>query len=130
MPGTGQRAMKIEAKHVLFLPVLPWFGRHRMTFVGRTNTLQLLDTALVVEGPRRMLALYGVDLFFQQALSEWTMVTVPYSRIERCRYYRRWLARGFALAWFVLPTAVGLVFSVLSWFWESPDVLSLMTAPL
>ena len=44
--------------------------------------------------------------------------------------YRRWLARGFALAWFVLPTAVGLVFSVLSWFWESPDFISLMTAPL
>ena len=65
--------MKIEAKHVRFLPMLPWFGRRRIHFVGKSNTLQLLETALVIEGQRKMLGLYVIDLFFQQALSEWTI---------------------------------------------------------
>lgn len=121
--------MKIEARHVAFLPVLPWFGRKRMTFVGRTNTLQLLETALVIEGQRKMLALYVVDLFFQQALSEWTMVTVPYSRIERCRYYPRWLARVITIALFTLPTLVGLVISV-PFLWQTVDFFSLATPVL
>jgi hypothetical protein len=51
---------------------------------------------------------------FQQALSEWTTVTVPYSRVEDCRYTRLWGAKAVFLlvvAVLLLPclasTAVG-----------------------
>jgi hypothetical protein len=90
--------MKLEARHVRFLNVLPWFTRRRVQFVGRANTLQLLETALVVEGYRQRLFLPVVDFLFRQALSEWTTVTVPYSRIVRHRYNRKILMRLLVLA--------------------------------
>jgi hypothetical protein len=122
--------MKIEAKQVRFLPMLPWFGRRRIRFVGKANTIQLLETALVIEGQRKMLALYVIDLFFQQALSEWTMVTVPYSLIESCRYSRRWVVRGLFATLFIMPVVVFLVLSVL-WVGQTPgDAMSLMTPVL
>ena len=120
--------MKIESKHVRFLPVLPWFGRRPVRFVGTANTLQLLETALVIEGQRKMLGLFWIDLFFQQALSEWTMVTIPYSRIERCRFSRQLLVRGLFLLVFVLPAVISLIVSI-PVFWMTSDAVS-MSLPL
>src|SRR5262249_2821755 len=97
VPAEGG-GMKLEARHVRFLNVLPWFTRRRVRFVGGANTLQLLETALVVEGYRQRLFLPVADLLLRQALSEWTTVTVPYSRIVRHRYNRKILMRLLVLA--------------------------------
>src|SRR5258708_7938205 len=85
--------MKLDAKDVRFVGVLPWFRRRGLRFVGRGNTIQLLETALVIEGNQKTIGLILIDLLFQQALSEWTTVTVPYSRVESCRFSRMWLAK-------------------------------------
>jgi hypothetical protein len=80
--------MKIEAKNLRPLPSVSLFNRNGLNFVGSANTIQLLDTALVVEGLLKTLGLIVVDLLFRQALSEWTTVTIPYSRIVSCNYKR------------------------------------------
>jgi hypothetical protein len=92
--------MKIDAAHLHFAaPFLPSPGRKRPWFIGGRNTIQLLETALVIEGYRKRLGLPVVDLFFQQALSERTMLTIPYSRIGQYRYSRRW---GWRIFWTIL----------------------------
>jgi hypothetical protein len=78
--------MKIAARHVRFLlPFFPWPGRRRLPLVGSGNTIQLLETAVVIEGHVKRLGMPVVDRFFQRVLSEWTTVTIPYSRILRHR---------------------------------------------
>lgn len=89
--------MKLEAKQVYFLPVGWWITRRELRFVGKMNTIQLLETALVIEGQRKTISYPIIDFLFQQALSEWTTVTVPYSRIIKCRYSRRLVTRSIFL---------------------------------
>jgi len=91
--------MKIEGKNIRFLPPSSFLGRNGLYFVGRANSIQLLDTALVIEGDQKVIGLFVVDLFFRQALSEWTTVTIPYSRIVKCQYSRQLLKM---LAFFLL----------------------------
>jgi hypothetical protein len=90
--------MKLDPRDVRFVGVLPWFGRRGLRFVGRGNSVQLLETALVIEGSQKTIGLFLVDLLFQQALSEWTTITVPYSRVESCRFSRMWVAKFVFLA--------------------------------
>src|SRR5262245_52597348 len=106
--------MKIAAKHVRFVPVMPWFARRRLRLIGRANTIQLLETALVIEGLEQTIGLFLIDLLFRGALSEWTTVTVPYSRIVRFKYSRQWLARivfGVLVGGPVAFLAVGAAFA-------------------
>ena len=116
--------MKIEANQVLFLPVFTWFRGQVLRFVGRSNTIQLLETAMVIEGQRQTLSYVVIDFLFQQALSEWTTVTIPYSRIVRCRWSTRWIARGLFLTLVVLPAAVALAITAPEML-RTPDALSL-----
>jgi hypothetical protein len=56
--------MKIDARNIRFLvPLLPLPGRRRLRPVGRGNTLQLLETALVIEGHVRRFYLPVADQF-------------------------------------------------------------------
>jgi hypothetical protein len=78
--------VKLAGRHLRFLWPLPWFTRSRLLFIGRRNTLQLLETALVVEGYRMRFYFPLIGTFFRQPLSEWTTVTIPYSRIRRVKH--------------------------------------------
>jgi hypothetical protein len=81
--------MKFGPKGVRFTnPVMTLAGKC-LTFLGRQNTLHLQETALVVEGDLRRFSLPIFDLFIQRALCEWSLVTIPYSRIVFC------VRRGF-----------------------------------
>lgn len=98
------RQVKIQPKNVRFLPVRSFFGRNGLHFVGRLNSIQLLETALVIEGNLKTLGLWVIDLLFRQALSEWTTVTIPYSRIVRCKYSRNLLGAVALFLLVFLPT--------------------------
>jgi hypothetical protein len=96
--------MKIDPRHVRFIPPsLPRPGRKQLFFVGRQNTVQALETALVFEGYLKRLSMPVVDYFFLRILSEWTTVTVPYSRILRFRHVNLWGWRLVLTALFCLP---------------------------
>jgi hypothetical protein len=83
-----------------------WPTGRRPRFVGKANTLQLLETALVVEGHRQRLFMPVVDSFFLQALSEWTTITVPYSRILSFRRSRRLVLRVLVTLLFWAPAVL------------------------
>jgi hypothetical protein len=79
--------MKLEARQVRFvLPFLP-VSRH-VRLIGKHNSIQLLETALVVEGNRLKLHYFGLERFMGAAMSEWTTITVPYSRIVAAKLQR------------------------------------------
>ena len=111
--------MKLEARHVRFRASLPWFTRHRMLFVGKRNTLQLLETALVIEGYLMRLFFPLVDAFFRRPLSEWSTITVPYSRILRFKHAPMIIPRVIvtvrALASMLFSTSSAIAFSGLLW---------------
>lgn len=99
--------MKLLPRHIAFLPSMLWPTRSRLNF-GGASTLHLQETALVIEGFLQRLFFPLVDRFFQLALSEWTTVTIPYSRILHYRYTARPLMRLFLLTllWVALGFAV------------------------
>ncbi len=104
--------MKVDAKNIRFVAVGPWFRRRSLQFVGRANTMQLLETALVIEGYRQTIGYPVIDFLFRWALSEWTTVTVPYSRIVYCRFSGPWFMRGLVCLLVLLPV-FGLLISLL-----------------
>lgn len=85
--------MKLQGKQIRFRVPMPWFGRRRLLFHGDRNTVHLLETALVIEGHQQRFFFPVFDRFFRMPLSEWTTVTVPYSRVLRLRYARLLFAR-------------------------------------
>jgi hypothetical protein len=85
--------MKFDSRQVRFTWAFPWPGRQRLRINHKGGTVQVLETALVVECYIRKLALPVVDYFFSQVLSEWTTITVPYSRIVKFRLVRYLLWR-------------------------------------
>jgi hypothetical protein len=85
--------MKLTSKQVKFQIAAWWPTRRRMTFVGGHSTLQLLETALIVEGYKQRFFFPVLDRFFQMPLSEWTTVTVPYSRILQAKHDSRFTVR-------------------------------------
>ena len=92
--------MKLEARQVRFvLPFLP-VSRH-VRLIGKHNSIQLLETALVVEGNRLKLHYFGLERFMGAAMSEWTTITVPYSRIVAAKL-QRFLAVRLVLGTLVL----------------------------
>jgi hypothetical protein len=85
--------MKLGPKQIRFIrPFWPALSGRTLRFAGRRNTIHLQETALVVEGEILRFHYLGIERLIARALSEWTMVTVPYSRI-RSVWYRsnRWL---------------------------------------
>ena len=101
--------MKIDGKQVHIRP----------RFCGKRHSAQLTEPALVLQGEIRKLSFPIVDMLFVRALSEWTTMTIPYSRLIKLRHGRRlwrWLGvflggcvaglAGMALA--VSSSATGL----------------------
>jgi hypothetical protein len=120
--------MKLTPKQVRF--IIPfWSGPFRRwhRFSGKRNTVQLQETALVVEGELLRFYYFGLERLFARVLSEWTSVTVPYSRIESVRYRTYlWLRLFILLPIFALATLmmVGLL-------WEAtgtPDAVTMALA--
>jgi hypothetical protein len=75
-----------------------------VVFIGRRNTLHLQETALVIEGDLLRFQLPIIDWFVRRVFCEWTMLTVPYSRIVRHRYCRY---RTVKVLWWLFVTAAG-----------------------
>jgi hypothetical protein len=74
-----------------------------VVFIGRRNTLHLQETALVIEGDLLRFQLPIIDWFVRRVFCEWTMLTVPYSRIVRHRYCRY---RTVKVLWWLFVAAV------------------------
>jgi hypothetical protein len=79
-------------------PFFPTLVGRTLRFVGRRNTVQLQETALVVEGDLLLFPCLGLERLFGRALSARTTVTVPYSRLLTVRYRRRRILRLTILA--------------------------------
>jgi len=79
--------MKLGPKQIRFVrPFWPTLFGRTLRFAGRRNTIHLQEIALVVEGEVLRFHYLGIERLIGRALSEWTMVTVPYSRIASVRY--------------------------------------------
>lgn len=101
--------MKLAGKDVTFHTALPWPTRRQLRFLRKGNSVQLLETALIVEGNLQRFSMPVIDRFFRRALSEWTTITIPYSRILKYRYTSRSVL-GFLVALvFWAPFVLGLV---------------------
>jgi WD40 repeat protein len=95
--------MRLDPKRVRFIsPMLPLLFTSGLRFVGREKTVQLQETALVVEGNLLKIGLLGLELLFRRVLAEWSSVTIPYSRIYRVRYIRFPLMRRLSLFYLIL----------------------------
>ena len=82
--------MRLDPKKVRFVTpftALGLFG-DAVRFVRGPKTVQLQETALVVEANAMKVGLLGLEALFRGALMEWTSVTVPYSRITRAKFTR------------------------------------------
>jgi hypothetical protein len=78
--------------------------RGLLVFIGRRNTLHLQETALVIEGDLLRFHLPIIDRFVRRVFCEWSMVTVPYSRIVRhkhCAY------RSVKVLWWLFVAVAG-----------------------
>ena len=87
--------MRLDARQVRFVPsFLPTWRTRTLRLGGRRGGLHLQEPALVLEGELlRFRLVFGIEWLFRQALSEWTTVTVPYSRIVTVRRTWAWLVR-------------------------------------
>ncbi|HZY89285.1 MAG TPA: hypothetical protein VFE78_30970 [Gemmataceae bacterium] len=78
--------------------------RGQLVFIGRRNTIHLQETALVIEGDLLRFRLPIIDRFVRRVFCEWTMVTVPYSRVVRqkhCAY------RTVKVLWWLFAALLG-----------------------
>ena len=96
--------MKIDGKQVHIRP----------RFCGKRHSAQLTEPALVLQGEIRKLSFPIVDMLFVRALSEWTTMTIPYSRLIKLRHGRRlWRWLGVFLGGCVAGLA-GMALAVIS----------------
>jgi hypothetical protein len=101
--------MKFGPRELRFTyPVWASF-RGLVVFIGRRNTLHLQETALVIEGDLLRFHLPVIDRFVRRVFCEWTMVTVPYSRVVRHRYCRYLTVK---VLWWLLVAVVGALLLV------------------
>lgn len=126
--------MKIEPRHLRFFPMWPHVWWSRLRFLRNGNSLQIQETGLVVQGHLQKLSMPLLDILFRSMVSEWTTVTVPYSRILFLR------SRSFVV-WRVLLTLLAclpLLIYLVSWLIATienrvrvrPDDFSLYTSVL
>jgi hypothetical protein len=100
----------------LIAPFLPTLVGRTLRFVGRRNTIDLQETALVVEGDLLLFPCLGLERLFGRALSARTAVTVPYSRLAAVRYRPRRILR---LA--ILALVAGFLALTLQAPWDDPS---------
>jgi hypothetical protein len=98
--------MKLESPLVRFVTPFPSPGRTRVRFVSRGHSLQLLETALIFEGPLKKLWLPFLDWMLSPLLAEKTLVTVPYSRVLGYWYTVRPVLRSVVTLLCLLPVAL------------------------
>jgi hypothetical protein len=113
---------------------LPTWRRRTLRLGGRRGAVHLQEPALVLEGEFLRFKLFmGIEWLFRRALSEWTTVTVPYSRIERVRVTRVWRIRLLSLlvifaAWGGLVATASLQAGV--WMLVFAPVVGVLTTVL
>src|SRR5262245_33601650 len=79
--------MKLGPRQIRFIrPFWPALSGRRLRFACRRNPIHLQETELVVEGETLRFHYLGIAGLCARSLSEWTMVTVPSSRINSMRY--------------------------------------------
>jgi hypothetical protein len=116
--------VKLGPKQVRFVrPFWPALFGRTLRFAGRRNTIHLQETALVVEGEILRFHYLGLERLFARALSEWTMVTIPYSRIESVQYRKRVALR---IAIVVIAAALAILGMRLPW--TTPDKWTMLDA--
>jgi hypothetical protein len=99
MRGEGGDGVKLDPRSVKLLsPFWPAVVRRPLRFSGKRNSVNLQETALVVEGELLRFYLLGIERFVAGAISEWTTVTIPYSRILRVKCSRWSFPVGLFLA--------------------------------
>jgi hypothetical protein len=99
--------MKLAPRQVRFvLPFWQGFSRRRLRFAGKRNTIHLQETALVVEGEIFRFHYLGLERFFARVFSEWTTVTVPYSRITAARCRRKTVFPLLILAMYTIMALI------------------------
>jgi hypothetical protein len=106
--------MKLDAKKVRLISTMtPGVFVRGLRFVGRDSTVQLQETALVVEGNLLKVGLLGIELVYRKVLAEWSSVTIPYSQITRIRYIRFPTLRGLALIYLMIWLVfIGVMFAI------------------
>jgi hypothetical protein len=104
--------MKLDSRQFRFaVPFATFSARRLVRLGGKRGSLHLQETALVAEGELlRFTFIIGLEWLFRRALSEWTMVTVPYSRIEAVRISKLWplriLSAFFVVGWIALTACL------------------------
>jgi hypothetical protein len=104
--------MKFGPRELRFIyPVWASF-RGLVVFVGRSSTIHLQETALVIEGDLLRFQLPILDRFVRRVFCEWSMMTVPYSRIVRHKYCTYRTAK--VLWWLFVAVAGGFLTIILT----------------
>jgi hypothetical protein len=103
--------MKFGPRELRFTyPVWSAF-RGLVVFIGRRNTIQLQETALVIEGDLLRFQLPIIDRFVRRVFCEWSLITVPYSRIVR---HRHCTYRAVKVAWWLIAALVAASLALLN----------------
>lgn len=87
--------------------------RERLRFYGRSTVLNLHETGITIEG---MVPDVDYPVFMRvlwRAVSNWTIRTIPFSRINRCQLVRR---NRLRLA--ILIATILLSSYLLTWLWD------------
>jgi hypothetical protein len=105
--------VKLENRQLRFITPFTSMRPGRIVRLGgRRGSIQLQETAMVVEGELLCFTfIIGLEWLFRRALSQWTTVTVPYSRIESVRLTRIWPLRVLT----ALIFAIWITLIVLLW---------------
>jgi hypothetical protein len=117
--------MRLADRQIRFIvPFWPSIRRRKVRLGGRRGSLHLQETALVAEGEILRFYYFNLELLFRRAVSEWTTITVPYSRIVSVRYYRRLVLRAVSVV--VLLAALAESAWLMSWGVLEAAVATLM----
>jgi hypothetical protein len=126
--------MKLDPKQVrLITPFWPSLLGRTLQFTGRRNTIHLQETALVAEGEILLFHCLGLERLFGRAMSSWSTVTVPYSRIVSVRYRSKLVLRLVLLAALFALLAVTLQLPRINpsdWTWLEAAADAIILVPV
>jgi hypothetical protein len=101
--------VKLDPKQIRFrTSFLAGLSRATVAFAAKRATIHLHETAMVLEGEQLQFQYLGLERFFARAVSEYSTVTVPYSRLTKVKYRRKLVVRGLLVligGFFTLLTA-------------------------
>ena len=106
--GTGGLFASFSAyRGAAQVPIAVWRPAHEPKTCGKRTSIQLQETAMVVEGELVQFHLLSLERYFARAVSEWSMITIPYSRLTRVKYRSKWVMRAFV--WVILAVIFGMI---------------------